>query len=286
MTLLTLALMAALFIGLTLGLIGGGGSILTVPVLTYLLGLGAREATAYSLFIVGMAASVGAYRFWRNGQVDFRQSLWLGIPALISVYFARAVVVPLIPEVLWEFESWVLTDDLAFMLVFAIVMVISSVAMIRGRGEQLATGPVHPFGLAFAGLFIGLLTGMLGAGGGFVIIPTLMFVGKLPVKKAMGTSLVIITINSLFGFLTDILNASNVTYQVDWALLLQFVALALVGILAGARLNKHVSGGKLKVLFGWFVLVMGLFILVERLQDTFSQAPENLELNQSFLHKK
>lgn len=253
---------ASLVIGISLGLLGGGGSILTVPILVYLLGVSSSDqATAYSLFVVGLTALVGSYQKFKEGYVDFKTFLVFGIPSILSVYATRTYLVPAIPDVMYlgDFE---LSKRLLVMGLFAVLMVLASLSMIRGRKDHGEEGPVvynYPL-IGVQGLFEGLLTGMVGAGGGFLIIPALVKLSKLSMKKAVGTSLLLIATKSLIGFSSD---ASRLS--IDWSLLLTVASLAVVGIFIGNALSRKVSGQKLKTGFGWFVLAMGVYILGKEL---------------------
>jgi uncharacterized membrane protein YfcA len=256
----------AVFIGISLGLIGGGGSILTVPVLVYLMGVSPVIATSYSLFIVGFSSMIGAVRYARKGMVDFRVGLIFGIPSIASVIITKAFIVPNIPEQILTLGSFSLTKDLLLMLLFAVIMIIASYKMIVGKSidsdqvEKTKPNTKSTLLFAFYGVLVGLLAGLIGAGGGFLIIPTLVFLSKLKMKKAVATSLFIITINSLFGFSTDISN-----YTINWNFLLIFTAIAASGIFIGSFLSTKIDGKALKKGFGWFVLVMGVFILLKEL---------------------
>lgn len=255
---------AALVIGIALGLIGGGGSILTVPILVYLLGVEAGDyAPAYSLFIVGSTALVGGIQKYRQGFVDLKTFVVFGVPAIITVYFTRHSLVPSIPEVM-HIGDFELTKRLLVMAVFAILMVLASVSMIRGRRELDTDQEVeqkfnYPL-IMVEGVVVGILTGLVGAGGGFLIIPALVKLSKLSMKKAVGTSLLIIAAKSLFGFMGDVTRL-----DIDWNMLLIVTALAIVGIFVGNQLSHKISGQKLKVGFGWFVLIMGIYILAKEI---------------------
>ncbi len=256
---------SALFIGLSLGLIGGGGSILTVPVLTYLMGVNAKLATAYSLFVVGSSALVGAYKKSKQGLVDYKTGIIFAIPALSSVYFTRAYVVPRIPEVIATFGDFVLTDNIAIMTFFALVMLLAAYSMIKGRKDDDAQDKDIVYNypmIIIEGIIVGLVTGVIGAGGGFLIIPALVVLAKLPVKKAIGTSLMIISFKSLIGFLGDVQNPNLV---IDWELLSIFTSIAVAGIFIGTYLTKFVSASGLKKGFGYFIIIMALFILYKEL---------------------
>ncbi|MDX1754195.1 MAG: sulfite exporter TauE/SafE family protein [Salinimicrobium sediminis] len=258
-----LGYLGALLIGVVLGLIGGGGSILTVPVLVYLLSINPVTATAYSLFVVGASSLVGALNNLKKKLVDFRTATVFSIPAFIAVYATRKYLVPAIPEhifTLWDFE---VTKDIGIMLFFAVIMIVASVSMIRETSkEDLRETKVkynYPL-IIIEGVVVGVLTGIVGAGGGFLIIPALVLLAKLPMKKAVATSLLIIAVKSLIGFIGDVQNL-----DIDWIFLLIFTGLSIIGIFLGGYLNKFIDGRKLKKGFGWFVLVMGIYIIGKEL---------------------
>ena len=253
----------ALLIGLVLGLIGGGGSILTVPILVYALTLNPVIATAYSLFVVGATSLVGAIKNIMKGMVDFKTAIIFAIPAFIAVYLTRAFLIPAIPEELFQVGDFTVTKNLAIMLFFALIMLLASVSMIRNKrkenDEEAEITYNYPL-IIIEGLVVGTITGIVGAGGGFLIIPALVLLAKLPMKKAVATSLFIIAIKSLIGFMGDVQNLN-----IDWTFLLSFTALSIVGIFIGIWLNKFIDGKKLKKGFGWFVLVMGIYIIYKEL---------------------
>jgi uncharacterized membrane protein YfcA len=256
--------LASILIGISLGLIGGGGSILTVPVLVYLFNVEPVLATAYSLFIVGSSSLIGAWPKYRQGFVSLKTAIIFGIPSIASVYATRKFLVPAIPSELGEIGGIVLTKSLLMMMLFAILMVAASFSMIRSKtnkdesstGEQKFNYTV----ILLEGALVGVLTGLVGAGGGFLIIPALVMLSKLPMKQAVGTSLVIIAAKSLIGFTGDLGNRT-----MDWTLLLSVTALAIAGIFIGDKLSKKIDGNKLKTGFGWFVLVMGIYIIAQQL---------------------
>jgi uncharacterized membrane protein YfcA len=255
---------ASLIIGISLGLIGGGGSILTVPVLVYLFHIDPVTATAYSLFIVGSTSLVGTFPKYREGLVNLKTAVIFGIPSIAAVFATRKFIVPMIPKEVFHVGDFVVTKSILMMLLFAVLMVAASVSMIREKkdpngnteGEQRFNYPL----ILLEGAIVGLLTGLVGAGGGFLIIPALVLLSKLPMKQAVGTSLLIIAAKSLIGFTGDL---GHMT--MDWRLLLIVTALAIVGIFIGNALNKKVDGDKLKRAFGWFVLVMGMYIIIQQL---------------------
>ncbi|MDT0556197.1 sulfite exporter TauE/SafE family protein [Patiriisocius hiemis] len=258
-----LGYIGALIIGLVLGLIGGGGSILTVPILVYALTLNPVIATAYSLFVVGTTSLVGAIKNMFKGMVDFRTAIIFAIPAFIAVYITRAFLIPIIPEELFNIGNFMVTKNLAIMLFFAFIMLLASISMIRNKRKEIDedTQIVYNYPLIIIeGLVVGIITGIVGAGGGFLIIPALVLLAKLPMKKAVATSLFIIAIKSLIGFLGDVQNL-----DIDWPFLLIFTAISVVGIFIGIWLNKFIDGKKLKKAFGWFVLVMGVYIIYKEL---------------------
>lgn len=255
---------ASILIGISLGLIGGGGSILTVPVLVYLFGVEPVLATAYSLFIVGTTSLVGAVPKYRQGVVSIKTALIFGAPAIAAVYATRKFIVPAIPDEVFSIGSFTVTKSILLMLLFAVLMVFASYSMIKGKkeegndetGEQKFNYPL----ILLEGAVVGVLTGLVGAGGGFLIIPALVLLSKLPMKQAVGTSLLIIAAKSLIGFLGDL------GHQViDWQLLGVVTALAIGGIFLGNWLSHKIHGDQLKKGFGWFVLVMGIYIIVKEL---------------------
>ncbi|MBL7723983.1 MAG: sulfite exporter TauE/SafE family protein [Chitinophagaceae bacterium] len=255
---------ASLIIGISLGLIGGGGSILTVPVLVYLFGVEPVLATAYSLFIVGSSSLVGAVPKYKQGMVNLKTAIIFGIPSIAAVFATRKFIVPGIPKEVFSIGDFVVTKSILMMVLFAILMVFASVSMIRDKkktqetenGEQKFNYPM----ILLEGAVVGVLTGLVGAGGGFLIIPALVLFSKLPMKQAVGTSLLIIAAKSLIGFTGDLSN-----FTMDWKLLLSVTALAIAGIFVGDALSKKIDGDKLKKGFGWFVLVMGIYIIVKEL---------------------
>lgn len=257
-----LGYIGALIVGLVLGLIGGGGSILTVPLLVYLLGYNPVVATAYSLFVVGTSSLVGTIQKHKKGLVDFKTGLAFSFPSFIAVYLSRRYLVPGIPDTILSFGDYELTKEMGIMVFFAIIMLIASVSMIKKKKEEALISKSQPYYKTFIqGLIIGTITGVIGAGGGFLYVPALVLWANLPMKKAVGTSLVIVTINSLIGFTGDVQ-----TLEIEWMFLLIFTFISIIGIILGVFLSKFISGERLKKSFGVFVLIMAVYILFKELK--------------------
>ena len=272
-----LGYIGAVVMGLSLGLIGGGGSILTVPILVYLFQVDAVLATAYSLFIVGLTSLVGSFSHIKLGNVHWRTAIVFGIPSIISVFLTRSYLVPRIPDPIMTFgqdpsggATLVITKSVGLLLLFAVIMVMAAYSMIKPskksgdntleKAEDVQPQFNYPLILA-EGAIVGVVTGLVGAGGGFLIIPALVLLAKLPMKQAVGTSLMIIAAKSLIGFVGD-MRGNEV---IDWNFLAVFSSIAVVGILLGSWLSKRIPGEKLKPTFGWFVLVMGTYIIIKEL---------------------
>jgi uncharacterized protein len=332
----TIGFLTAIIIGFTLGLIGGGGSILTVPVLVYMFQIEPVIATAYSLFVVGISSSVGALNYMKKGLMNYKTAIIFAVPSFLAVFLTRKFLVPAIPEQLFTIGKLDITTDLLFILMliivmlgvsllslnktfrsskkhlkafllvtpaaimvfvvrqfifpmipedlvvlgdftltknigimvfFAIIMFFSSFSMIRGQIKLAKGNETGSEGLSFnypiivlEGLIVGSITGIVGAGGGFLIIPALVLLVGLPMKMAVGTSLLIISVKSLLGFLGDIGNQ-----EIEWTFLIAFTGLAVLGIFGGTYTTKFIDGNKLKKGFGWFILVMAIYILVNEL---------------------
>ena len=254
-----LGYVASVLVGLVLGMLGGGGSILSIPILVYLFQVEPVLASAYSLFIVGITSFVGAVPKYREHLVNLKTGIVFGIPSILAIFSTRKWIVPAIPDVLFQTESFTLTKRILVLGLFALLMVLASFSMIRKRKENSSDNKrFRTFLVLVEGTLICFLTGLVGAGGGFLIIPALVLLTGLNFKTAVGTSLFIIAINSLIGFLGDVL-----TQKIDWPFLLIITGLAIVGILIGNVLSTKVEATKLRKAFGWLTLVMGLFILLK-----------------------
>ena len=254
---------ASVFIGISLGLIGGGGSVITIPVLVYLFHVEPTLATAYSLFIVGSTSLVGGVQCAFNKTVDVKSALLLGIPSTVAVYFTRHFLLPHIPDTILQTDNYSVTRDMALMLFFAVIMIVASVRMIKGKQENEKHSINHRYpAVILLGLVIGVITGIVGAGGGFLIIPALVLFLGLPMKRALGTSLVVIAINSLIGVFGNL----SLVREINFKFLITLTILAVAGVFAGTYLTKFIEGKMLKSGFGWFALVVALFIIVKEVR--------------------
>ena len=254
---------AALIVGLTMGLIGAGGSILTVPIFVYLFGIDATAtAPAYSLFVVGFSSLIGVIIKSRQKEVNFKMALFFGIPTVIAIFFTRKYIVPEIPNQLFNIGTFEITKRHLIMELFAVVMIIVALLMIKGLHivNDIKLNKKNHVLNFIAGLGIGSLSGLVGAGGGFIIIPAIIKIGKITMKVAIGTSLAIVTMNSFFGFIGSIGKII-----VDWNFLLPYTFIAVIGICIGIMLAKKINSAKLKKGFAYFVLIMGILILIKEI---------------------
>ena len=255
-----LGYVGALFIGLVLGLTGGGGSILTVPILVYLMSVSPVTATAYSLFIVGTTSTFGAIQNYRKNLVDIKNGFIFAIPSFIAVYLTRKFIVPRIPEIIIE-SPILITKNTFLMLFFAVIMIFGALSVLKKKSQDNNNEEKRNLILIGIQTFtIGIIIGLVGAGGGFLIIPSLILFAKLPMRKAVGTSLFIIAMNSLVGFIGDVQNL-----EIDWLFLLTFSAISVVGIFLGMYLTKYTNESQLKKIFAYFVLVMAAIILLKEM---------------------
>ncbi len=255
-----LGFVGALFIGLVLGLTGGGGSILTVPILVYLMSINPVTATAYSLFIVGTTSTFGAIQNYRKNLVDIKNGFIFAIPSFVAVYLTRKFIVPRIPEIIIE-SPILITKDTFLMLFFAVIMIFGALSVLKKKSQN--TNEEEKRNLILIGIqtfTIGIIIGLVGAGGGFLIIPSLILFAKLSMRKAVGTSLFIIAMNSLVGFIGDVQNL-----VIDWTFLLTFSAISVVGIFIGMYLTKYTNESQLKKIFAYFVLLMAAIILLKEM---------------------
>ncbi len=256
--------LASVLMGLALGLVGGGGSILTVPILVYIFNVDPVLSTAYSLFVVGLTSAVGSYSHFRKGNVHWKTALIFGAPSILAVFSVRKFVIPNISDLIFRMGDFEVSKSLAILVLFAVLMILASYSMIRK--PKLAKAVEKEFSYNYSlifieGLLVGSITGLVGAGGGFLIVPALVLLSGLSMKKAIGTSLVIIALKSLIGFTGDLESGMAINYK----FMLMFSGFAIGGIIIGSNLTKMVPNEKLKPAFGWFVLVMGILILFKEL---------------------
>lgn len=259
---------AFIFMGLSLGMVGSGGSILTVPILVYLFTVNPILATSYSLFIVGFTALIGGFFYLKRGAVDLKTGFIFAVPSFIGVYLTRMYVVPNLPDPVFVVAGKILSKPMLIMLVFAILMLLASLSMIRASKENLNSKEIKitprnkKLLISLEGLIVGGITGLVGAGGGFLIIPVLVILVGMPMQIAIGTSLFIIAAKSLLGFTGDL----QQPLAIEWKLLFTITGIAIVGLLLGVEISKKLSAKILKKGFGYFVLVMGVFILLDQLK--------------------
>jgi len=252
----------AVLIGIILGLIGGGGSILAVPIFTYLFMIDEKLATGYSLFVVGCSALVGGFKQHQKGTVDFRIALIFGLPAILSVTAVRLFLIPIIPEELFAIGDVVISRRMGILGGFAVVMIPAALSMFKRPKKNIEKGNLkivafnYPL-ILIVGVLIGSITGLVGAGGGFLIIPALVLFANIDIKTAIGTSLTIVTLKSLIGFLLG----DALVVNIDWGFLLPFTCLAIFGVFIGNYLGSYFDNSKLRKIFGYFIFVMAGFII-------------------------
>jgi hypothetical protein len=254
----------SIFVGIALGLLGSGGSIISVPILVYIMGVEPVIATAYSLFVVGSTALFGGIQKAKKNTVDFKIVATFGIPSILAVFFTRKLIVPNIPDIIFTTETFTLQKSVLIMILFSIVMIVAATRMIKSPIVKINPKDIQKQNykqLIVQGVLIGCIAGFVGAGGGFLIVPALLFLAKIPMKNAVATSLIIVALQSLIGFIADV----RPEQHLNWNLLLTFTSCAIFGILIGNQLSKKIDGSKLKIAFGWFVLVMGVYIILKEL---------------------
>ncbi|MGU9939671.1 sulfite exporter TauE/SafE family protein [Empedobacter brevis] len=254
-----------ILVGVTLGLMGSGGSILTVPNLVYLFGLNPIQATSYSLFIIGISSIIGSYPKVKNKLVNYRVAIIFGIPSMLVMFATRRLFMPQLPSTLQLPFVGEVEKNFILMITFAIVMLLAAYSMITNKqkdcidcGKKMEKNTVL---LVIQGVIIGFISGIFGAGGGFLIIPGLVVFAKVPMKNAVATSLFLVAINSLVGFGSDYQQFSSL----NWVLLTILTLLSVVGIMIGNSISKFISSTKLKPLFGYFILVIAVLILGQEL---------------------
>lgn len=252
----------ALIIGLVVGLFGGGGSILAVPIFVYLFHLNPILATSYSLFVVGFSAAAGTIINIKKKLIDYKIAIIFSFPALFSVFVVRRYLISSLPEVILDTGSIYITTKMALMLLFSIVILLSSFSMLKKNKAVIAQklNNTNYSLLLITGSVVGVLTGLVGAGGGFIIVPALVFFAGLKIKQAVATSLVIITCNALFGFLSDITQVN-----IDWFFLTSITLISVLGIVLGSYLSNFINDMSLKKNFARFILLIALMIICNEL---------------------
>jgi uncharacterized protein len=251
----------SIVIGVILGLIGSGGSILTIPVLVYLFGINPEKATSYSLFIVGLTSIIGTIRNFRLGNIKLKIALNFVVPSIVMLLFVRNLILPTIPKTLFWINNFQLTKDKFLLFLFATLMILASLSLLINKKKSENETSIKTKKVILLGLLIGFVTGLLGAGGGFLIIPSLLYFGNLTMKQAVGTSLFIIAINSTIGFFGDIVNGVKLSFK----FLFLITSLSVFGIILGTWMSNKIDGKKLKPIFGWFVLVVAIYIISSEL---------------------
>lgn len=257
----------ALFIGLSLGLVGSGGTILALPIFVYFFKIkDMQTATHYSMFVVGVTAFVGAFKKYQEKLVDIKTAVYFLIPSLISLFLTRKVILPVLPNAFIHTDNFILTKDTFLLLLFAVVMLFASISMIKNARQKdvdcfvkIPNADSNHLKTTLIAVLVGSLTALLGAGGGFLIIPTLTLLKEHCMKRAIGTSLIIITVNSLIGFLGDI------HADIAWKMIILFTCIAVAGMIIGIKISEKISGEKLKKIFGITVLIMGIYIIIKEL---------------------
>ena len=250
----------AALIGISLGLIGAGGAIVAVPAFVYLGEIPPTLASGYALFVVAIATAVGAIQYLRAGLVDWRSVGAFGVTTLVSIALIRRFLLPTLPAEFTVLQTSISTN-MALMLAFGGILIGAGIAMLRGKPKPHTDEPAHLGRLTVFGLIIGIVSGFLGVGGGFLMTPALVLWANIDMKKAVGTSLVLISANGLVGVGADLMG----DVQYDWPFLLTFTALTTIGILVGTMLSKKIDGQKLKAGFGYFVLTLGAVVLIREL---------------------
>ena len=250
----------ALGMGGVLGLLGGGGSILSVPILVYIFKIPAALATSYSLFVVGTTSAIAAIRYRK--MLNLKIAALFAIPSTIGVILSRRYVLAPMPDQI-NISSWVFSKDDVVMLVFGILVVVISFFMLRAKDDgyevKVKTPTLRAMGLIILeGLVIGGLTGFVGAGGGFMIVPALTLLVGISMREAISTSLLIIAIKSLAGFFGDI----HLAISINWWFLLGFTSMTIIGAFIGVKLNKNISTMVLRRAFAYLVLIVGIHILI------------------------
>jgi uncharacterized protein len=258
--------LCALLVGISLGSLGMGGSILTIPIMIYIMKVTPVDATGYSLFVVGVTSAIGCAKYIKHKMVDVKKAILFAIPSIVAVFIFRLYIMPLIPGVIYTSSSFVLTKDLMIILLFSLLMIIIAYNMIRNsRYSDVIVAQdkwTDYLWLFFLGLFSGVLTGLIGVGGGFIILPALVLLAKVPVRMGIGTSLLIIAVNSFIGFTGEMLLRHE---EIDFTFLIIFAFFSACGVFIGFRWAARAATKNLKKIFGWLVLLIGICIFISEL---------------------
>jgi uncharacterized protein len=266
MVMLIVGYICAMLVGVSLGILGSGGSILTVPIMVYIMQIEPVDATSYSLFVVGLTSTAGGLTYIKKKLVDLKTALIFAVPSILSVYLTRKFFIPFIPDPVFSVMPFTLSKNIFIMFMFAALMIIVAYKMIRPSVyKEPDVNEIRQFNypwLILIGLISGILTGFLGVGGGFIIIPALVLFAKIPVRMSVGTSLLIIAFNSFAGFAEEVINNHSV---INYSFLIKFSILSMVGIFIGFRISLKLKPEQLKKIFGWFILVTGVCVMVNEL---------------------
>ena len=255
----------AFLTGIIIGLFGGGGSILAVPIFVYLFKLNPVIATSYSMFVVGFSSAFGTLINIKKQLIEYKTAFIFIFPALISVFLTRRFIIPNLPDILLSIQSFVLTKEMALMLLFSVIILLSAVFMMKKPKTDIPQNlnPPKKYSLlVFIGLGVGLLTGLVGAGGGFIIVPSLVLFARLTVKQAVATSMIIITFNSLIGFSADLS-----LIDIKWDFLVVFTTLSILGIFVGTYISNYVRESTLKTNFSRFMILMAFVIILKEISS-------------------
>lgn len=256
----------AFLVGLILGLIGSGGSILSLPILVYIFGVNPVLATGYSLFIVGTTSMIGSIKNLKEDLINIDTTVFFSLSAIISVYLTQKYLLGIIPDIIYSNDFVELTKDRLIMILFSILMIVAGFFMVKKspktivKIKNIKTIAPNKLIILAEGTLIGLITGLVGAGGGFIIVPVLVILANLRMKHAIATSLAIISLKSLLGFIGAVEVWGN---KIEWSFLLTFTLLAIIGIFVGQYYNKKVPSDKLKDIFGVFVISIAIIILIK-----------------------
>jgi len=260
-----LGYIGAFLTGFVLALLGGGGALFSIPVLVYFFHIPASVATGYSLFLVGITATYGAIQNIRKQLIDYNAILHYGVPSTITVYCMRRFVMPALPNVLLTIGGFTLDKNHFILFLLVLVMFIAGYKMITAKEttEQTDKGSgIESLKLSLYAIVVGSFLGIVGAGGGFLMIPALVLFAHIPMRKAIGTSLVLVAANSFIGFLGDI--HSN-AHQMNVVFLLLFSGFSIAGVIAGNYMHRFVKSNQMKKYFGWFIVLVAVLMLVKEL---------------------